>query len=339
MPASLSVPLRASTGVDSFEMLFMNGYNFQKFDDICAVIGLLFVSKIVVVTVWDICVGFRAMIWSRLWKRNFAERYGGEWAVVTGCTDGIGKAYAHELARDGLKLVLVSRSMEKLQRVAKEIEAEHKVETEIVQVDFKNENIYNKIASHLEKKNISVLINNVGVMLGSPMPFGQCSWDDIQGHVNVNMRSVASMMKLVMPSMIEKKKGAVVNISSIAANSDIPYLGLYAASKIFVKYLSKATASEYSNIPGIHIQTVTPAYVSTNMISFNAYLHAPNPFTPTAGRFAACAVSTIGYTSVTTGYYTHGVMKWFSDKLPDFLSSFVMKYMQLAILKTMPHRD
>ena len=59
-------------------------------------------------------------------------------------------------------------------------EAEHKVETEIVQVDFKNENIYNKIASHLEKKNISVLINNVGVMLGSPMPFGQCSWDDIQ---------------------------------------------------------------------------------------------------------------------------------------------------------------
>ena len=80
MPASLSVPLRASTGVDSFEMLFMNGYNFQKFDDICAVIGLLFVSKIVVVTVWDICVGFRAMIWSRLWKRNFAERYGGEWA-------------------------------------------------------------------------------------------------------------------------------------------------------------------------------------------------------------------------------------------------------------------
>lgn len=259
--------------------------------------------------------------------------------MVTGCTDGIGRAYAHELAKDGLKLVLISRSLAKLEKVAKEIEAEHKVETEIVQVDFKNEDIYSKIASHLEKKNISVLINNVGVMLPRPMRLCEASWDDIQGHVNVNMRSVASMMKVVMPGMVEKGKGAVVNISSIAANSDIPYLGLYAASKIFVKYLSKATASEYTHLPGIHIQTVTPAYVSTNMISFNQYLHAPNPFTPTASHFAACAVSTIGYTSVTTGYYTHGVMKWFSDKLPDFLSSFVMKYMQLAILKTMRHRD
>ena len=60
--------------------------------------------------------------------------------------------------------------------------------------------------------------------------------------MNVNMRSVASMMKLVMPSMIEKKKGAVVNISSIAANSDIPYLGLYAASKVrIVKFIQLAS--------------------------------------------------------------------------------------------------
>ncbi|KAF2359292.1 Short-chain dehydrogenase/reductase SDR [Trinorchestia longiramus] len=60
-------------------------------------------------------------MWSRLWKKNFCKRYGGKWAVVTGCTDGIGKAYCHELAKDGLNVVLISRSLEKLQKVAEEI--------------------------------------------------------------------------------------------------------------------------------------------------------------------------------------------------------------------------
>merc|ERR1719431_1254743 len=111
--------------------------------------------------------------------------------------------------------------------------------------------------------------------------------------------------------MIERKKGAIVNISSIAATSDIPYLSIYAASKAFVLFLSKGVTGEYTDIPGIHIQTVTPGYVSTNMIAFSSLIHTPNPFTPTPAQFAACAVATIGYTSITTGYYTHGVMKWF----------------------------
>ncbi|VDP94973.1 unnamed protein product [Echinostoma caproni] len=60
----------------------------------------------------------------------------GEWAIVTGATDGIGKAYAQELARDGLNIMLISRNMEKLESVAKEIQDAHNVKTKVVQCDF-----------------------------------------------------------------------------------------------------------------------------------------------------------------------------------------------------------
>lgn len=81
MPASLSVPVRLSPGVDSFGMLFSQySIGFQRMDDILAFIGLLLIGKLALTTVWDLCVGVRALFWSRLWKKNFERRYGGKWA-------------------------------------------------------------------------------------------------------------------------------------------------------------------------------------------------------------------------------------------------------------------
>ena len=75
---------------------------------------------------------------------------------------------------------------------------------------------------------ISILVHSVDLTLH----IETCNIYCLQGHINVNMRSVAAMMKVVLPSMLEKQKGAIVNVSSIAASSDIPYLAIYAASKV-----------------------------------------------------------------------------------------------------------
>ena len=112
-------------------------------------------------------------------------------------------------------------------------ESQYGVNTEVVQTDFsEGAAVYPNIASHLRGKDVSLLINNVGVMVSYPKYYEDVTDADIWSHVNVNMASVACMTKLVLPAMLKKKKGAIVNIASIAAAGPMPLLGIYAASKV-----------------------------------------------------------------------------------------------------------
>ena len=80
--------------------------------------------------------------WLGIWRhvlrprRDLVARYGGNWAVVTGASDGIGEAYSYELAKSGFNIILVSRTIEKMERVALRLREEYGVETKIIQVDF-----------------------------------------------------------------------------------------------------------------------------------------------------------------------------------------------------------
>jgi short-subunit dehydrogenase len=97
---------------------------------------------------------------------DFVKKYG-EWAVVTGATDGLGKEYARELARRGMKVVLISRNPEKLQRVADELGKDTKSDFVIVAADFtKGKDIYPSIQQALHGLDIGVLVNNVGISRG-----------------------------------------------------------------------------------------------------------------------------------------------------------------------------
>lgn len=88
----------------------------------------------------------------------------GKWAVVTGCTDGIGKAYAEQLAKRGLSIVLISRTLEKLNEQAKELQDRFKVETKVIAADFTEPNsIYPNIRTQLADLDIGILVNNVGM--------------------------------------------------------------------------------------------------------------------------------------------------------------------------------
>ncbi|XP_047740237.1 inactive hydroxysteroid dehydrogenase-like protein 1 isoform X2 [Hyalella azteca] len=303
MPATLSVPLSARGGVDSFEMLFsqLNSPALQMFGDFLALLGILILGKFTITTIWDILVGVRALMWSRLWKKNFEKRYGGKWA-----------------------------------------ESLYKVDTAIIQADFsEGRSLYSRIKEQLAGKEIGVLINNVGVMIPYPKLYEEITEEEIWRHINVNMGSVAAMMSIIMPQMLARGKGAVVNIASIAAYGPMPMLSIYAASKAFVEFLSRAVACDYFMRRGITVQTVTPCYVSTNMTSFSKYTHSTNLFIPTPAQFAASAVSSIGYTDYTTGYWTHGIQKWFVHFLPRPVFMWAMFLQQKFLRSTVKttHRN
>lgn len=88
----------------------------------------------------------------------------GKWAVVTGCTDGIGKAYAEQLAKRGFNIVLISRTLDKLKQQALELENNYNVLTKVIAADFTEPDvIYPEIGAQLEDLDIGILVNNVGV--------------------------------------------------------------------------------------------------------------------------------------------------------------------------------
>ncbi|KAM9312170.1 17-beta-hydroxysteroid dehydrogenase type 3-like [Gastrophryne carolinensis] len=135
------------------------------------VLAYLTLSYLIIKQLYKLLRVFCVHILSRVWRTDL-RKYG-EWAVITGATDGIGKGYARELARRGFHIVLLSRTLEKLQRVAKEIEQESGRKVKIIQADFTGGcEIYPKIEEGLKDLDIGILVNNVGMLLRlEPGPF------------------------------------------------------------------------------------------------------------------------------------------------------------------------
>ncbi|XP_067413337.1 very-long-chain 3-oxoacyl-CoA reductase-like [Emydura macquarii macquarii] len=134
----------------------------------------------------------------------------GPWAVVTGATSGIGRAYAHELAKRGLNVVLISRSLQKLKQVAAEIEEQHGRSTRVIETDFtQGPEIYESIQTALQSLEIGILVNNVGMACAT----GLVNFLDVPNIdkvlsdiVNCNMLSVAKMTRIVLPQMLTRYK-------------------------------------------------------------------------------------------------------------------------------------
>ncbi|KAK2881831.1 hypothetical protein Q8A73_022341 [Channa argus] len=260
-------------------------------------------------------------------------------SVVTGATSGIGKAYASELARRGLDVVLISRSVDKLQMVAKEIEDKYGRKTHTIQVDFTDgQRIYSAIAAKLQGLNIGILVNNVGMSYSDHFAYFLEIPDaeqKITQVVNCNILSVPQMTRLVLPDMVKRGTGLIINISSEVGIRPHPLLSLYSATKIFVTYFSQCLHAEYKT-KGITVQCVAPFLVSTNMTK-----NVNTSFlVKSASGYAREALNTVGHSSYTSGCLSHALQNMaLSILLPDqiLMSSFFIRKLK-TFAKTSKHR-
>ncbi|KAK6638809.1 hypothetical protein RUM43_007078 [Polyplax serrata] len=247
----------------------------------------------------------------------------GPWAVVTGATDGIGKAYAFALARRGVNVVLISRNPKKLEMVSEEIVMQHLVTVKTIVADFsKGEEVFDNIKKELSDLSIGILVNNVGRQYKYPMYVGEVEERELWDIINVNMGATIMMTRIILPQMIENKKGAIVNISSGSELQPLPFMTVYAASKAFIKSFSNALRHEYKKF-GITVQHLSPMFVNTKMNDFSYRLRETSLFVPDADTYATSALNVLGILNNSAGYWAHGLQSFFTTIPPVWLRTVI----------------
>lgn len=192
----------------------------------------------------------------------------GQWAVVSGATDGIGLALAHELARRGMSIIIIGRNEEKLAKAKASLENDANVgEIVAIKKDFSDSSLdsYAEMSKQINAVNrdIGILINNVGLFYPKFYGFHNEEEQNLKATVDVNILSTVMLSRAIIPSMIERRRGLVVNVSSILGSVTFPFFGIYASTKTFVNSFSKQLQYEYRGYPNMKIVNLTTGPVDT----------------------------------------------------------------------------
>ncbi len=167
------------------------------------------------------------------------------------------------MAERGFNIILVSRTLTKLQDVAKEISNSFNVQTKVIAVNFTSgPEIYDEIKKQIAGIEIGVLVNNVGMFYPAPEYFLDIPDREkvVQDIITCNITSVPMMCSLILPQMVQRKRGLIINISSLSSVLPCPNMIVYSASKAFVAKFSTDLAAEYES-KGITIQALVTGSV------------------------------------------------------------------------------
>ena len=184
-------------------------------------------------------------------------------ALVTGASSGIGLAFARVLAERGYDLVLTARRQDRLQALADELSARHSIRVEVEPIDLAEPGASRRLLANLDARSIAVdvLINNAG--FGVPGSYVNTTWSEQQRFLQVLVVAVAELAHGVLPGMMERKWGRIVNIASLAGL--LPGVAghtLYGASKAFLVTFSESLALEAAP-NGVHVTASCPGFTLT----------------------------------------------------------------------------
>tara|TARA_B100002051_G_C16745895_1_gene647601 strand:+ start:2707 stop:3444 length:738 start_codon:yes stop_codon:yes gene_type:complete len=184
-------------------------------------------------------------------------------AVVTGASRGIGKQIARDLIISGAKVALISRSEKELNIVSQEFSKLGK--TIPLPLDIKNiEDVKNAIKTIIDKwGKIDILVNNAGVTSDNLLiKMKESEWNHV---IDINLKGTFNCIKSVIPHMLKKRSGKIINITSVVGISGNAGQSNYCASKAGVIGLTKSIGKEYG-VKGINVNAIAPGFIETDMV-------------------------------------------------------------------------
>jgi uncharacterized protein len=193
-----------------------------------------------------------------------------EYTLITGASSGIGESFARALAARRHNLVLVARSQAKLEALAGELRTAFKIQAEPVTLDLSVPGAAAKLAEILTERKLTIdlLINNAG--FGAPGEFWRINLEREAEMVRLNVQALMELTHLILPAMVERRQGAIINVSSTASFQPMPYSALYAATKAFVTAFSLGLAEELRP-HGVRVVTLCPGMTATNFFVAGGY--------------------------------------------------------------------
>ncbi|CAB3399399.1 unnamed protein product [Caenorhabditis bovis] len=258
------------------------------------------------------------------------------WTVITGGTDGIGRAYIEELARTRKisKFYLIGRNQAKLEKTSSELKRDYNAEVKYHIFDFEHDD-YSKLPQELENDvDVGILINCAGIaptQVGNLVELEKGLASKI---LRVNLMSTVKMIELVLPGMLKRNKGCVVNVSSITGWRPLPYISSYPASKAALSFFSDALSDEFRS-SNVRIQCLIPMLVATKVASYETE-EANDIFVVTPENFARQAVRIIGTRwEITTGCIQHDIQVAFGT----LVSFWVFKVLFVPLVMLGIHKE
>ena len=185
-------------------------------------------------------------------------------AFITGASSGIGAACAHKFAQNGYTLLLNARNREKLVALQTELETQYGVTVVLLPFDVRDRRAAASAIETLPKEYqaIDVLVNNAGLALGVDKEYLGTE-DNYDTMIETNITALLMITRLIVPGMVERGKGHIINIGSVAGDAAYPGGSVYCATKAAVKVLSDGLRMDLVETP-LRVTNVKPGLVETN---------------------------------------------------------------------------
>ncbi len=248
--------------------------------------------------------------------------------LITGASGGLGEEFARLCAADGNNLVLVARSKEKLEALGKELEGKHHIRVTVLSHDLSLADAVRKLTLELKEKNIEpdILINNAG--FGAYGLFHETGYEQEKNLIAVNVAALTELTKRLLPSMVRRGSGKILNIASTAAFQPGPLMAVYYASKAYVMHFSLALSEELKGT-GITVSCLCPGPTKTG---FETHANLGNSRLFRLGSMNAATVATIGYKAMKGGKPL--IVAGLRNRFGAFMTRFIPKMLAAKIAKS-----
>ena len=195
---------------------------------------------------------------------------GDGFALITGASSGIGACFARSLAARKKPVILVARSRGKLEALQDELAARYSLPVEVMEKDLSVPGASEQVAAMLKERRLAVdlLINNAG--FGAQGEFWELSLDRQTEMLRLNIVALTELTYLLLPAMIERRLGGIINVSSTASFQPVPYTTVYAATKAYVTSFSMGLAEEVGRY-GVRVVALCPGGTATGFFDASQY--------------------------------------------------------------------